>query len=191
MMCFASVPTNSEQSDAAQTLLAEAKGAIAAGDRARALRVLDGLRYRPAADSRELPPAIAEALVATATGDRDHVAVPVAQPLDDAHVALTQILDWIDSLAFDVNELAEIVAAASRRQSAPDRIDGAPDRIDGAPDEALSTNEGDMRALPFGSGWLEWRWVAKPSGRKFGPYVYYRWREGGRKRTKYVGKAAR
>ena len=56
-------------------------------------------------------------------------------------------------------------------------------------DEARLASGGAFgRAL--GSGWLEWRWVSKPSGRKFGPYVYYRWREAGRNRTKYVGKVA-
>jgi hypothetical protein len=49
-------------------------------------------------------------------------------------------------------------------------------RIEGAPVESIAKNEIGIRAVPFGSGWLEWRWVAKPSGRQFGPYVYYRWR---------------
>lgn len=178
------MPTNSEQSGAAQTLLTRAKNAIAAGDRVRALKVLDGLRDRPSDEGRQLPPEIAEALVATARGDRHRDAVPIPRRLEDAHGALTLILDWIAALPFDVDELAQIVAAASRRQSAPARIDGAPD-------QPIPTNETDMRAVPFGSGWLEWRWVVKPSGRQFGPYVYYRWREGGRKRTKYVGKVGR
>jgi hypothetical protein len=56
-------------------------------------------------------------------------------------------------------------------------------------DDELPRQGGAVRAL--GSGWLEWRWVEKPSGKKFGPYVYYRWRDGGRKRTKYVGKVGR
>jgi hypothetical protein len=80
-----------------------------------------------------------------------------------------------------VDDLAQIAAAASRRQSVTLATESAPE-------ESTATNETGMRAVPFGSGWLEWRWVAKPSGRQFGPYMYYRWREGRRKRTKYVGK---
>jgi len=108
----------------------------------------------------------------------------LARRLEDAHAALRQIVDWIDALPCDVDELAQIAAAASRRQSVTVHTDRAPD-------ESIATNEASMRALPFGSGWLEWRWVVKHSGRQFGPYVYYRWRESGRKRTRYVGKAGR
>jgi hypothetical protein len=178
------VPTNSDTSGATQPLLTEAKHAIAAGDRARALRLLDSLRYRPSEEGRQLPRAIADALLATARGDRDDERALIAPRLEDAHAALRQILEWIDAVAFDADQLAQIAAAASRRQ-------GGAVRIEGAPDESVATNRTDLRPVPFGSGWLEWRWVAKPSGRQFGPYVYFRWREGGRKRTKYVGKVGR
>jgi hypothetical protein len=63
------VPTNSNTPGAPHLLLAEAKDTIAAGDRARALRLLDRLRYRPSDEGRQFPPAIADALVATARGD--------------------------------------------------------------------------------------------------------------------------
>ena len=86
---------------------------------------------------------------------------------------LGQILDWIDALPFDVDELAQIAGAASRRPSAAARIDGAPE-------ESAPPNETGMRAVPFASGWLEWRSVAKPPGQRFGPYVYFRWGEAGR-----------
>jgi hypothetical protein len=108
----------------------------------------------------------------------------LARRLEDAHAALRQILDWIDTLPFDADELAQIAAAASIGQSATVPIDRAPD-------ESISTNETGIRALPFGSDCLEGRWVAKPSSRQFGPYVYYHWRDGGRKRAKFVGKVGR
>jgi hypothetical protein len=147
---------------------------------ARALRVLDGLTYRPPAEGRQLPPAIAEALVETARGDRDDERGPIGL-LEGAHAALRQILDWIDSLPLDVDGVAQIAAAASRRE-------GIAAHCGRSADESVANNEAGWRALPFGSFWLEWRWVAKPSGRQFGPYVYYRWREAGRKRTKCLGK---
>src|SRR5690348_769506 len=105
-------------SGAAQTLLTEAKAAIAAGDRARALRVLDGLRYRHSDEVRQLSPAIADALVATARGDRHDDSALVDRRLEDANAALRQILAWIDTLPFDADELAQIAAAASRRHGA-------------------------------------------------------------------------
>src|SRR5690242_8387146 len=47
----------------------------------------------------------------------------IARRLEHAHAALRQILDWIDSLPFDMDELGQIAAAASRRQSAAVRIE--------------------------------------------------------------------
>ena len=175
------MPTNSDPSGAAQTLVSAAKGAIVAGDRARALRVLDGLRYRRADEGPQLATAIAEALVATAAGEHVQEGELLVRQLEDAHAALRQILDWIDALPFDVDELAQIAATASRRHNVTVRTDRATH-------ESIQPDESGKRAVPFGAGWLEWRWIAKPSGRQFGPYVYYRWREGGRKRTRYVGK---
>lgn len=40
-----------------------------------------------------------------------------------------------------------------------------------------------------GLGWIEARFVHdQQTGRKYGPYLYRRWRDGRRKRTQYVGK---
>lgn len=38
-----------------------------------------------------------------------------------------------------------------------------------------------------GSGWWEAKHI-RVKGREYGPYLYWRWREGGRKRSKYEGK---
>lgn len=38
-------------------------------------------------------------------------------------------------------------------------------------------------SVPRGGGWLELKMIGK-----YGPYVYRRWREGGRLRSQYVGK---
>lgn len=36
-------------------------------------------------------------------------------------------------------------------------------------------------------GWFELKFITV-RGRRYGPYLYYRWREGGRKRSRYKGK---
>ena len=42
-----------------------------------------------------------------------------------------------------------------------------------------------------GQGWIETRFVRDPeTGRRYGPYLVRRWREGGRKRLQYLGKRA-
>ena len=65
------VPTNAAAPTVGRSLVAEAKLAIAAGDRAKALALLDGLRSATTDEGRQLAPALAEALVATARGESD------------------------------------------------------------------------------------------------------------------------
>jgi hypothetical protein len=123
---------------------------------------------------------LAEALVATARGASDDEGdLQALRAVEQTRSALRQILDWLEHLPFDAEDLADIdVAIAERRREYEQAV---------REDEARLTSGGTPgRAL--GAGWLEWRWVSKPSGRKHGPYVYFRWREAGRKRTKYVGK---
>jgi hypothetical protein len=173
------VPTSS--AEVSGSLVAAAKAAIHAGDQRGALALLDGLRTRPADQGRELPPVVAEALVATARGEMDSDRELLASRLREVHAALQQILTWLDALPFDTEDLAQVAVALSARRTAVE---------EDARVEQGRAREGAMAVRSLGSGWLEWRMVSKPSGREFGPYVYYRWREGGRKRTKYVGRAA-
>jgi len=37
-------------------------------------------------------------------------------------------------------------------------------------------------------GWFEWKYVTGATGRRYGPYLYYRWRDGAVKRSQYRGK---
>jgi hypothetical protein len=77
------LPTNSDGLKPPVSLIAAAKAAIQAGDRAGALALLDGLRARPPDQARELTPLIAEALLATAhsetAGDREALASQVRE----------------------------------------------------------------------------------------------------------------
>jgi hypothetical protein len=153
------LPTNA-------SVLSDAKSAILGGDRTRALALLDGLRERPVGEVKVLSPGMADALVATARGDDG---LGRECDLRESRTALRRIVDWISRLAVDVEDLTQISAAVSTRQSVRDATTEQQEQLD-------SSGEA-MRV--FGGGWLEWRWVDKPSGRRFGPYVYYRWREGG------------
>jgi hypothetical protein len=160
------VPTNEEPQTAdGGSLVADAKLAIAAGDRAKALALLDGLRSASTGEGRQLAPALAEALVATARGEsddeRDRQALAA---VEQTRLALRQILDWLRSLPFDTEDLADIDLALTARR----REDKQAVREDEARLES-----GGIFGRALGAGWLEWRWVNRPSGRKFGPYVPY------------------
>jgi len=65
---------------------------------------------------------------------------------------------------------------------------GTSSSISASAERDFITLQGDTAVRAFGAGWLEWRWIEKPSEKRFGPYVQYRWRDGVRKRTKYVSK---
>jgi hypothetical protein len=176
------VPTNSYRPAVSGSLVAEAKLAVAAGNRAHALALLDGFRVAPPGVGRQLAPGLGEALVATARGksgdEGDRQALIAIQ---QARSALRQIRDWLASLPFDSEDFAEIESAIAARRSQEGQTVGEEQ-------ERLASGSTLGRAL--GAGWLEWRWVSKPSGTRCGPYLYFRWREGKRKRTKYVGKVA-
>ena len=43
--------------------------------------------------------------------------------------------------------------------------------------------------MQVGSVWLEVKYIPdRASDREYGPYLYARWREGGRQRSRYLGK---
>jgi hypothetical protein len=41
-----------------------------------------------------------------------------------------------------------------------------------------------------GNGWLEVKWIPRNSGKLCGPYLYYRVREAGHLRSRYIGRAS-
>jgi hypothetical protein len=51
-------------------------------------------------------------------------------------------------------------------------------------EEQVKTCSTGLSKQPTGGGWYEKKMI-----RGCGPYVYYRWREGKKLRTKYIGKA--
>ena len=57
-------------------------------------------------------------------------------------------------------------------------------------DRRLAGQEAPAAAIRVGSGWLEVKWIPRKGGKATGPYLYYRVREGGHLRSRYVGKAS-
>ena len=79
---------------------------------------------------------------------------------------IRQIVNWIAALLYRHRDLDQIAASLRRF----DRLEHEHD-----PQDRPQSDGGAVRAL--GSGWLDWPWIEKPSGKKFGPKGYYRWRE--------------
>ena len=49
---------------------------------------------------------------------------------------------------------------------------------------------GTSPSVRVGNGWLEVKWIPRKSGKLSGPYLYYRVREAGHLRSRYIGKAS-
>src|SRR6185436_2654165 len=94
-----------------------AKAAIDAGNRSRALALLDGLRWQGADEGHQLTPAVARALVATASGDMDSEGAALVSTLRESRKTLQQILEWIEEKPFDPEDLAQIASAVSSRRA--------------------------------------------------------------------------
>jgi hypothetical protein len=94
------LPTNPDPASSGGSLLAEAKAAIVVGDRTQALALLNGVRARPVDEGRQLPPAFAEALVATAREDVVANREALSHEYQEARTALHQIIRWISALQF-------------------------------------------------------------------------------------------
>ena len=62
-----------------------------------------------------------------------------------------------------------------------------------AEEQAAREEVSDADAAPIrrvGSVWLEMKYIRDAaSGKAYGPYLYGRWRDASRKRSKYIGKA--
>ena len=92
------LPTNEAERSTGSLVSA---AAIEARDRSRALALLDGLRWQAADEGRQLTPAVAEALAATASGDTDSERAALVSTLREAPKALQQMQAWIENQPCD------------------------------------------------------------------------------------------
>jgi hypothetical protein len=90
----------------------------------------------------------------------------------------------IQSARLSRSDLAAIDAAlTTARASVPADLDTAPE----PPSAPVVTTVAAPRWV--GSYWLELKYIPDRSGQwEYGPYLYARWREGGRQRSRYIGK---
>jgi hypothetical protein len=126
----------------------------------------------------DLPEFVADALIATAHAARDESDRRALQAYRQAQVGADEILALVREAPLAADDLARIRAALDLRQ-AQDRATNEVviDKLRGEAREMTSTTvagaEGGNLAVRLGQG-----------------NVYYHWRDGRRKRTKYVGKVS-
>jgi hypothetical protein len=164
--------------DPAKAVLARAKAAIAAGDRVGALALLHVLLTEGAEVASTLTPVLAEALIATARAQADEQDRQARQTYTQGRAAFDEICRLVRSAALDAEDIDRIRRVLDAREQ--DLRAQAQQRL--AEQHHAGSSAGDGRRL--GMGWLERYWVEE----RWGPYLRVRWRQGGRKRMKYVGK---
>jgi hypothetical protein len=87
-----------------------------------------------------------------------------------------------------IREAAEVLLRASLEAAALARTlsaNGARlERAERSIGRALAAHRG-------GGGWFELKYIKGANGRYYGPYLYYRWRDGAVKRSRYRGKGGK
>jgi hypothetical protein len=161
--------------------LTRAKAAIAAGDGAGALALLHVLLTEGAEVAATLTPALAEALIATARAQADEQDRQAREIYAQGRAAFAEICRLVRSAALDAEDIDRIRRVLDMREQ--DLRAQAQQRLAEHRQEGGNATE----ARRLGLGWLERYWVEE----RWGPYLRVRWREGGRKRMKYVGKLPR
>ena len=163
------------------SIAASAREAIVRGDRQGALRLLNSLVLAGAQRAADLTPETADALVATATAERQQRDQAAVERYEQAETTYRLIADQIQRAAFEREHIAGLRAMLDARERELD------DQLN---DRRLAGHEAPAAAIRVGSGWLEVKWIPRKGGKATGPYLYYRVREGGHLRSRYVGKAS-
>jgi hypothetical protein len=92
---------------------------------------------------------------------------------------LVRAIEARDWTATDLAAIGAAVSAARQRGDPPAA----------EPAAVPSVGSGGPPPVRLGGYWLELKYIPDRSGQwEYGPYLYARWREGGRQRSRYIGK---
>jgi len=131
-----------------------------------------------------LAPAVGDALVATARGTKQDAADRAALTrLKFVEERRDQVIELLERTPFGRADLAAIRDVVAALEAAAGQAEEQTAR-----EEVAGANSAPVRRV--GSVWLEMKYIRDAaSGKAYGPYLYGRWRDAGRKRSKYIGKA--
>ncbi|MGI9145996.1 MAG: hypothetical protein ACR2IK_05525 [Chloroflexota bacterium] len=171
-----------EQRDSA--FLSSVRSAIANRDQPLALRLLRQLAEQDSS-AETVDHAVGDALVATARGAKQDADDRVALArLERVQQARDQVLALLEQTPFGRADLAAIRCVVEALEaSASQAAEHA-----GREDVLAGASKAPLRRV--GSIWLELKHIPDvASNKKWGPYLYARWRSNGRKHSQYIGKA--
>ncbi len=164
-------------------LLSRARAAIADQDQPSALQLLRELAEGGIL-AETLAPAVGEALVATARGTKQDAADRAALTrLKIVEETRDQVIELLERTPFGRADLAAIRDVVAALEASAGRAEEQPAR-----EELAGADSAPIRRV--GSVWLEMKYIRDAaSGKAYGPYLNGRWRDSGRKRSKYIGRA--
>lgn len=166
-----------EHPNSREAALLSARQAIEHGDRRAALDLLAAVA-RGELPADDLEPVVSEALVATARAEQQERDRAALARYEQARAAGAQMLHLLRATPWDHADLARIRAVLDELDQELIDQEKEPEQP-----ERIRTASDSRRRL--GAGSLEAKLI-----RGHGPYLYFRYREGGRHRSVYVGKAA-
>ncbi len=164
------------------SIVVAAREAIARGDRQAALRLLRALTLSEPKEVVNLTPATAEALVATAQAEPEERGRAALETYRAAEATYLVIAEQIRQTPLEREHVAGLKALLDVRERELDKeLNEHRLKDQGA---------GTSPSVRVGNGWLEVKWIPRKSGKLSGPYLYYRVREAGHLRSRYIGKAS-
>ncbi len=146
------------------SIAASAREAIVRGDRQGALRLLNSLVLAGAQRAADLTPETADALVATATAERQQRDQAAVEKYEQAEATYRLIADQIQCAAFEREHIAPVRALLDARERELD------DQLN---DRRFAGQSAPAAAIRVGSGWLEVKWIPRKGGKATGPYLYF------------------
>lgn len=139
-----------------------------------------------------LPPVATSVLLHLASNEERRVELgsvrsAILALLDSSPILLTVLGLDQERLEALLEAIEALVRASSRVVGLVRALSGEGVRVREAERQIRRALAAASRGSGGGSGWWEWKWV-EAKGRRYGPYLYRRWRDGRRKRSRYEGK---
>jgi len=164
--------------------LSSVRSAIANRDQPLALQLLRQLAEQ-GTSAETVDHAVGDALMATARGAKQDTADCAALArLERVQQARDQVLALLERTPFGRADLATIRGVVEALEASASQAEERALRED----VFAGASKAPLRRV--GSVWLELKHIPDAaSNKKWGPYLYARWRSNGRKRSKYIGKS--